>query len=133
MEIEKALKANKSLEDISEKCDRFYLEASLIQTSMYSDELDGKIEKVVVGTIKLLYKTCLSLLTNANFISSDLKFVKGVSTRLSDNSKHHVFGLYSDTVAIEPVEAHVPPKVFGLKLLKNSKEKERNVAENPTV
>ena len=32
---------------------------------MNSDDLEGQIENVI-GAIELLYKTCLSLLTNAN-------------------------------------------------------------------
>ena len=70
---------------------------------------------------------------HASVSSFDSKFVKGVSIQSSNNSEDHVFGLYGNTIAPEPVKAHIPPKVVGLKLLKDSKEKEPDVAENPTV
>ena len=73
-----------------------------------------------------------SLLTNANVSTSELKFVKGASTPSPDNSENDVFGLYSNTVAPVTVRAHAPPKIVGLKLLKDSKVKEPHVAENPT-
>ena len=60
MEIGKTLRVNGSLEIISEKCDRLSLEASSIQTSIDSDELEGEIDNVVIA-IKL-YKICLSML-----------------------------------------------------------------------
>ena len=63
MEIEKALKVYESLKDISEKRDRFYLEASLIQTSMDSDELEGQIKNVASAS-ELLYKACLPKFVN---------------------------------------------------------------------
>ena len=65
MELERVLKVSQSLEDISERCDKLYLEASLIQASTDGEEIEGQIENVI-GAIELLYKTCLNLLTNAN-------------------------------------------------------------------
>ena len=92
----------------------------MIQTSMDSDKLEGQIENVV-SAIELLYKTCLSLLTNANVNTSESKFVKGVCTPSPDNIDDDVFSLYSNTVAPVPVRAHIHPKMVGLKLLKDSK------------
>ena len=132
MELEKERKVSQSLEDISERCDKLYLEASLIQASIEGEEIKGQIENVV-GAIELLYKTCLNLLTNANVGSSKSKFVKVISTPSPKNSENDVFGLYSNTVEPIPVRAHVPPKVLGLKLLKDSKIKDPDVVENPTV
>ena len=69
----------------------------------------------------------------ANVGGPKSEFVKGVSTPSPKNSEDDVLGLYSDTVAPIPVRAHVSPKMVGLKLLKDSKVKDSNVAENPTV
>ena len=120
------------MEDISERCDKLYLEASWIQASIDGEEIKGQIENVI-GAIEQLYKTCLNILTMADVGSPKSKFMKGVSTPSPKNSEDDVFVLYSDTVAPIPVRAHVPPKMVGLKLLKDSKVKDSNVAENPTV
>ena len=56
MELEKALKVSQSLEDISERCDKLYLEASWIQASIDGEEIKGQIENVI-GAIEQLYKT----------------------------------------------------------------------------
>ena len=120
------------MDDISERCDKLYLEASLIQVSIDGEEIEGQIENVV-GAIELLYKTCLNPLTNANVGSPKSKFVKGVSTPSPKNSEDDVFGLHRNAIAPIPVRAQVPPKVCGLKLLKDSKVKDPDVVENSAV
>ena len=47
MNLEKALNVSKSLEDISERCDKLHLAASLIQASIDDEEIEGQIENVI--------------------------------------------------------------------------------------
>ena len=130
--LEKALEVSQYLENISERCNKLYLAALLVQASIDVEETEGQMENVI-GAIELLYKTCLNLFANANVGSLKSKFVKGGSTPSPKNSEDDVFGVYSNTVAPIPVRAHVPPKVCGLKLLKDSKVKDPGVVENSTV
>ena len=131
MKSEKALKVSQSLEGALERCDKLYLEASLIQASIDGEEIKSQIENVI-GGIEQLHKTCLNLLINVKVGSPKSKFVKGVSTP-PKNSKDDVFGLYGNTIALIPVRAHVPSKVVALNLLKESKVKDPDVAENSIV